>query len=129
MDFEARVHAVSRRLIEPEGNSGYPPMVVYHHRRAPAVLSEDGEPVHPFQPDPRLLEAARMLSTMADFLVITSNAAHMMREQIEAYTGRPVLNMIETTLSEVCRRGWKRVGVLTFLDLPVYTMPLRDSSN
>ena len=33
MDFEARVHAVSRRLIPGRGNGGYPPMVVYYHRR------------------------------------------------------------------------------------------------
>jgi aspartate racemase len=42
MDFEARVHQVAQRLIPPRGNSGYPPMVVYYHRRPPFVMSAGG---------------------------------------------------------------------------------------
>ncbi len=45
MDFEARVHAISQRLIEPEGNRGYPPLIVYYHRRLSVIVGEDGEPV------------------------------------------------------------------------------------
>ena len=72
MDFEARVHAVSQRLIPRRGNGGYPPMVVYYHRHAPVLLNEDGSPVLPIQPDPRLFEAARRVGSLADFLVITA---------------------------------------------------------
>ena len=35
MDFEARVHQVSQRLIPQDRNAGYPPMVVWFHRRLP----------------------------------------------------------------------------------------------
>ena len=35
MDFEARVHRVSQRLVPQMWNSGYPPMVVWYHRRLP----------------------------------------------------------------------------------------------
>jgi aspartate racemase len=126
MDFEARVHAISRWMIEPQGNRGYPPMVVYYHRSAPVFLKEDGEPVQPYQVDPHLLQAARLLSEMADFLVIASNGAHLLTQQIEEATGRRVLSMIEATLSEVRRRDWRRVGVLTFQTIPVYAMALRE---
>ncbi|MDQ6660366.1 MAG: hypothetical protein M3Z24_05305 [Chloroflexota bacterium] len=63
MDFEARVHTVSQQLIPPQGNSGYPPMVVYYHCHAPVLLSEDGSPVHSYQPDPRMLKAVRKLAS------------------------------------------------------------------
>ncbi len=84
------------------------------------------QPVQPLQPDPLLLEAARTLSTMAHFLVIASNSVNMMREAFEAATGRLVLSMIETTIEEVRRRRWRRVGMLTFRSIPVYTEPLRE---
>src|SRR5262245_2823161 len=42
MDFERRMHDVSRRLIPPNGNRGYPPMIVHYHRRPPVRLREDG---------------------------------------------------------------------------------------
>jgi hypothetical protein len=45
MDFEARVHRVSQRLIPQDRNSGYPPMVVWYHRRLPIKVGDDGRPV------------------------------------------------------------------------------------
>src|SRR5262249_50502440 len=42
LDLEARIHHVAGRLIPPDGNSGYPPMVVFYHRRPPFVMSPDG---------------------------------------------------------------------------------------
>ncbi len=126
MDFERRVHEVSQRIIPQHGNSGYPPMLVYYHRRPP-VLTKDGiAPVLPLQPDPDLLAAARWLGSKADFLVITANGAHILQKEIEQASSLNVLSMIDETLSEVKKRAWKKVGVLGFPDLnvPIYTKPL-----
>jgi hypothetical protein len=61
MDFEARVHRVAQRLIPPRWNAGYPPMVVYYCRHAPFIVTDEGVPRLPLRPDPRLLEAAKLL--------------------------------------------------------------------
>jgi aspartate racemase len=124
MDFEARVHAASQRLIAGHGNEGYPPMVAYYHRHVPVLTAADGSPVRPFQVDPRLLEAARRLGAWADFLVITSNGVHRWQAEIAAAAGRPVLSMIDVVLEEVGRREWRRVGVLTYIEPLVYREPL-----
>jgi aspartate racemase len=126
MDLEMRLHQVSQRIIPQHGNSGYPPLVTYYHRRAP-VLTKDGiMPLLPLQADPELLEAARWLGMKADVLLIAANGAHVLQEQIERASGRNVFSMIEATLEEVRRRGWKKVGVLGFPDpaAPIYTKPL-----
>jgi aspartate racemase len=124
MDFEARAHRAAQRLIPPDKNHGYPPMVVYYYRHGPALLTAEGKPMIPYRPDPRLLEAARRLGSLADFLVITSNSVHLLHAEIEQAAGRKVLNMIEATLAEVRRRGWRRVGVLTLSRPVVYAQPL-----
>jgi aspartate racemase len=125
MDFEARVHRVAQRLITPSYNRGYPPMVVYYFRHAPGLLTDEGKPVIPYRPDPRLLEAAKRLGGLADFLVITSNTPHLFQAEIEQAAGCKVLSMIDTTLEEVRRRKWKRAGVLGLVVDPVfYTLPL-----
>ena len=124
MDFEARVHAVSQRLIPQRGNGGYPPMVVYYLRHAPVLLADDGSPVFPIQPDPRLFAAARRLGALADFLVITANSPHAFREAIEQAAGRPVLSMIDITLDKVRQRGLRRLGVLGLGEPTIYLAPL-----
>jgi aspartate racemase len=124
MDFEARVHAVSQRLIPQRANAGYPPMVVYYHRHAPVLLNDDGTPVLPIQPDTRLFDAARRVGSLADFLVITANGPHMLRDAIEQAAGRPVLSMIDVTLDEVRRRGCRTLGVLGLGEPMVYLAPL-----
>jgi aspartate racemase len=124
MDFESRVHAVSQRLIPADGNQGYPPMAVYYHRRPPVLMNDDGSPLRPLQIDPRLLDAARRLGSWADFLVITSNGVHHLQAEIEAAADRPVLSMVDLTVNEVGRRGWRSVGVLTFVEPSIYRQPL-----
>jgi aspartate racemase len=124
MDFEQRVHQVAQQLLRPQGNSGYPPMVVYYCRHPPILLDAAGQPQTPIQPDPRLLVAARKLGQLADFLVITSNGVHVMQPALEQAAGRPILSMIDATLVEVTRRGWRRVGVLTFRTPLVYAQAL-----
>ena len=124
MDFEQRFHQAAQQLIPRRGNSGYPPLVVYYHRRPPVLVDEEGRSILPLVPDPQLLAGARQLGQITDFLVITSNGAHMLQPAIEAAAGRPVLSMIETTVAEVRQRGWRHVGVLSLFGPHVYNQPL-----
>lgn len=126
MDLELRLHQVSQRLIPQHGNSGYPPLLVYYHRRPPVLTIDGITPVLPIQPDPDLIQAARWLGSKADFLIIAANGTHLLQSQIEQAAGRKVLSMIEATRDEVQWRNWKRVGVLGFpmASVPIYTAPL-----
>jgi aspartate racemase len=125
MDFEARVHRCSQRLIPQRWNDGYPPMVVWYHRRLPFRVTDDGQPMVPRQVDPHLVDAAAWLGRAADFLVVPCNAAHVGLREITAAAGCPVLSMIDVVLDDVARRGCARVGVLGFGGaLPLYVDPL-----
>jgi aspartate racemase len=127
MDFEARVHRASQRLLPQHWNAGYPPMLVWYHRRLPMRVGDDGRPITPREVDPRLVDAAAWLGKAVDFLVIPCNGAHVGLAQIAAAAGCPVLSMIDVTLDEVARRGWQHVGVLGFSGAPlVYLDPLRE---
>jgi aspartate racemase len=126
MDFEARVHRISQRLVPQAFNAGYPPMVVWYHRRLPICLGADGRLLVPMRVDPQLIDAAVWLGKSVDFLVIPCNAAHVGLAEIRDAAGCPVLSMIDVALEEVARRGWRRVGVLGFRTAPpIYTEPLR----
>jgi aspartate racemase len=126
MDFEARVHRLCQQLVPQSFNTGYPPMVVWYHRKPPVRLHEDGRAIVPMQVDPQLVDAAAWLGKAVDFLVIPCNAAHVGLAEITRVAGCPVLSMIDLTLDEVARRGWRRVGVLGFHAAPpLYTDPLR----
>lgn len=124
IDFETRLHLVSQKRIPQRHNTGYPPLVVYYHRHPPMVMTAAGLPEVPFRADPRLLDAARRIGPLADFLVIPSNGTHLFRTDIEKASGREVLSIIDVTVAEVRRRGWWRVGVLAFGEPVVYTRPL-----
>jgi len=127
MDFEERVHRVSQRIVPQDWNTGYPPMVVWYHRRLPIRLGQDGSPVVPMQVDPELVEAARWLGKGVDFLVLPCNAAHVGLAQIREAAGCPVLSMVDGAIEETARRGWRQVGVLGFRSAPsVYTEPLAE---
>ncbi len=126
MDFEVRVHRVSQRLIPQDRNSGYPPMVVWYHRRLPIKVDDAGRPVAPREVDPQLVDAARWLGKGVDFLVIPCNAAHVGVPAITAAAGCPVLSMIDLVIEDVARRGWRSAGVLGFGGAPaIYLDPLR----
>ena len=118
MDFEARVHSLSQQLIPQHWNAGYPPMVVWYHRRLPVRVGEDGRPIVPMEIDPQLVDAAAWLGKGVDFLVIPCNAAHTGLAAITNAAGCPVVSMIDVTVNEVARRGWQRVGVLGFNSAP-----------
>jgi aspartate racemase len=126
IDFETRLHLAAQRLVPQHGNSGYPGLTVYYHRRPPFIMADERTPALPLQADPDLLEAARWLATRSDLLIITANGPHMVQEQIEEAAGCKVLSMIEVTLDEVRKRGWRKFGVLGFGDptVMVYTRPL-----
>jgi len=126
MDFEARLHEAAQRLIPPHGNSHYPPLIVYYHRRPPFIMQDLRTPALPFRADPDLLQAAQWLGPKVDFLVISANGPHLVQTEIERAAGCQVLSLIEVTLAEVRRRGWQKVGVLGFGEpkVVVYTEPL-----
>jgi aspartate racemase len=128
MDFERRVHEVSQHLIPQHGNSGYPPMLVYYHRKPPVFTKDGIAPVLPIQADPDFLEAARWLGSKADFLVITANGPHMLQEELEEAAGLNILSIVDETLNEVKKRDWKKVGVLGFPmeSVPIYAKPLSE---
>ena len=126
MDFEARVHAAAQRLIPPRGPGGYPPLVVYYLRQPPIAMGNDGTPMMPPQPAQQLLEAARWLGTLADFLVVTANGPHRWRAAIEEAAGCPLLSMIDIALDAVREHGWRRVGVLGLGEPQVYLGPLAE---
>lgn len=119
LDLEVQIHLASQRLIPPQINSGYPPLVVAYHRRPPFVVKGDAL-VFPLQPDPELLELAKRLGTMVDFIIIPSNGAHLVQKEIEQASERQVLSMIDITLEEVVRRKWHTVGVAGFKNAMVY---------
>ena len=126
MDFEARVHRWAQRLVPQRWNTGYPPMVVWYHRRLPVRVTDDGQPIMPRQLDRQLVEAAAWLGRVSDFLAIPCNTAHIGLTEIAEAAGCPVLSMIDVTLDDVVRRRCARVGVLGYGGaLPLYVDPLR----
>jgi len=102
-------------------------MVVHYHRQPPVIMADEKTPRIPFEVDAALLTAAAWLGSRADFLVIPANAPHLFAPAIEKASGKPLLSLIDVTLAEVARLGWKKVGVLGFGDakVPVYTERLR----
>ena len=124
MDLEMRLHKVAQQTIPQEKNSGYPLMVVQYYRHAPVLLVDENTPLVPFQPDPRLLKVAGNLGAIADFLLIASNGVHLLQREIEEASGRKVVSMIDATLEEIKRKGWKKVGVLGLMNSMVYTIPM-----
>ena len=119
MEMEAAIHHASQRFIPQQQNSGYPPMIVYYNRHPPVILKEDFSPVRPLQPDPRLLEAAKKLGPMVDFIIIPSNGLHALQSEIEQAAGCKVLSMIDATLDEVRKRQWHKIGVVGFGGKPM----------
>lgn len=116
MDFVARVHKISQDLIPQFVNRGYPPLHVFYFRHAPMALNPDGSTPNVLEPDPRLLELAKIAGKNADFIVIPSNTPHLFQKQIEEASGRKMLSIVDVTLEEVKRRSLKKVGVLAIGD-------------
>jgi aspartate racemase len=124
LDFIARMDRVSQKLIKQTTCYGYPPMTVAFVRHAPMLLDEKFLPVEPWKADPKLFETAKKLRG-SDFIVIPSNSPHMFKDGIEAAAECPILSIIDATIAEVEKRGWKRVGVIGMGEPLVYTEPLK----
>ena len=124
IDLETRIHKIAQQRVRPAQNSNYPAMVVHYYRHAPVLLADEHTPVFPFQPDPRLMNAARILGQSADFILIASNGVHMFQTEIEEASGKKVLSMIDSTIDEVKKKGWKKVGALGLMNAQVYTKRL-----
>ena len=112
MDFVAKIHQVSQKLIKQEANAGYPPLFVYYYRHHPMLLADDGSIPEILRPDPRLLQAAKQVGQISDFLVMPTNFTHFFQKEIEKASGRKVLSIIEETLKEVERLKPKKVGII-----------------
>lgn len=126
IDLESRIHKVAQSMIPPQQNSGYPPMIVQYYRHPPVLLTEDHKPVFPWQADPRLLEAAKKIGSLVDFLIIPSNGVHLFQREIEEASGRKVISMIDATLAELKKKGWQKAGVLGLMTPKVYTSRLQE---
>lgn len=124
IDFESRVYRAARARTPGEATSGFPRLVVWLLNHPPLVVTESGLPSLPLTPHPGLLDAAQSLGTVADFLVMTSNGAHVFRGAVERASGKPVVSLIDSTIAEVQRRGWTKVGVLGLGEPVVYLEPL-----
>src|SRR3989338_2462263 len=116
MDFEARIHRISQKLIPQFVNRGYPPMVVYYVREAPMVLNSDGSTPEKLEPAPQLLDAAKKLGAVADFLVIASNTPHFFKKEIEEAAGLRILSIVQVTLEKIKRERYKKVGIIAVGD-------------
>ncbi len=124
MQFEERLHREAQALALGRANESYPPLVVWYHRGPPMVADDQGEPIEPIRPAAELLDGARWLGQVADFVVITSNGAHVLAPWVEEAAGRPVLSMVELVAEEAVRRGWRRVGVPALFAPHVYEAAL-----
>jgi len=112
MYFEQKIHEVSQQLVPQNGNSGYPPLLVYYMRQAPILLDEKGQPALPLQQSPELLDIAHVLGSRSDFLVMVCNTPHFFYQQVKEAAGKDILSIVEVTLEEIKRRQLKKVGIL-----------------
>jgi aspartate racemase len=76
------------------------------------AMLPDGSVPSVLAPHPLLLNAAKQLGALADFLVIPSNTPHLFLDAIEQAAGRPVLDMVELTVQEIERHSPGKVGIL-----------------
>lgn len=119
MEIEQQLHKFSQELIPQDHNSGYPDVIVSYQRHAPFVLDDQYMPVLPIQADPRLLESAKKMGQMVDFIIIPSNGVHTVEKEIEQAAGKPVLSMIDVTMDEAVKKQWMKIGVLGYRMKPM----------
>ena len=110
IDFEARLHRESQRLLPQKGNEGYPPVVTVYVRHAPVRVKEDSTPSHPLTLDPRLLDAVRRLGEWADLIASPCNTPHFFLKEISEAAGCEMVSLIDATLPAIDRE--KKLGLL-----------------
>lgn len=112
IDVLDRILKVSVSHVSQYGNRGYPPIDLRMLNRAPMLLNTDGSFPDVLEPSPELLEAARFVGANSNFLIMPSNTPHLFAKDIEKSAGKPLLSIVDVTVDEIKRRGYKRVGVL-----------------
>lgn len=114
-------HFGRKSLIHPQITYTNPP------------LADINPPIHAKQWD---VVARDLLNSMeilhkagADFVIIPSNAPHYAIKQVQAESPIPVVSIVDVTVDEAQKRGFKKVGILgvdvTMSD-GLYEQPLRN---
>jgi len=98
--------------IAQYGNRGYPPMDIRMVNKAPMILNSDGSYPEKLEPSEALLEAAEYVGEKSDFIIVTSNTAHIFQEQIEKTSNKPLLSLIDVAVEEAVKRNYKKVGIM-----------------
>lgn len=108
----ARLHTSALRSFQAPGrrlgDKDYPRVILHTVRPEIAVLPpESDEFVNELE-----AIAALLVAQGADAIAIPCNAAHAIVDRLQRSCPRPILNMVQLTVNEVVRRGFKSALVL-----------------
>lgn len=117
IDFVNRIHQVAQQLVLQYANRGYPRLWIAYHREPPMELEEDGSVKEPLKPHPKMLELAKSMGPLVDFIVIPCHTAHFFVREIKDASDRKVLSIVDVTIQEVQRvqmhrRDYPKIGIL-----------------
>lgn len=124
-EFLGRILARCERIFGAVQDGEYPPILLYSMSlsgsdesgiRSPSILARE------FRDG-----LARLERGGCDFVVIPCNTAHELLARLRATSPLPILSIIDLTVAEVLRRGYRRVGLLaseSTLDDGLYARPL-----
>ena len=112
LDILDRLHKVCQKRIPQMANSGYPRLYVGFCHEAPMAINADGSMRDPLAPSSELLDVARAIGAITDFLIIASNTPHLFASEIEEVSGRVVLSIVDAVVEEIRKRGSKNVGII-----------------
>ena len=76
------------------------------------VLNPDGSYPEKLTPSPSLLKAATYVGKNVDFIIVSSNTAHIFSKEIQDAANKTLLSLIDVSVDEVVRRNNKKVGIL-----------------
>lgn len=127
LDVLERVLRASVARVPQYGNRGYPPIDIRMVNCAPMILNEDGSLPDVLDPSPELLEAAQYVGMNTDFVILPANTPHLFARQIEEAAGKPLLSIVDVTVDEAVRRGYKLIGVMAIgptIERRLYQDPL-----
>src|SRR5262245_8822127 len=93
------------------GEHMHPPVVL---SAVPMALSMPGWRANDLaRVEPHLVEGVRLLARAgADFFICPDNTAHLVLERCVGDLPLPGLHVADVTCQEICRRGFRRVGLL-----------------
>jgi len=111
-------------------DSGKHPRITYTNPSLseidPAIINKDWSKVAV-----DLLDSIKILDNAGvDFVIIPSNSPHYAIDEVKERSPLPIISIIDVTVAECVRRGFKKVGILgvsvTMSD-GLYVKPLRDN--